>query len=155
MNTTFEASEPGSAPPSRGTPAISLVGGISGMLGGSLVLFGGIILHFGGKSGRLVIFPFAGRLTILVGIALLAIGAAFAGRRAGMTLGILMVLGGIGLYVFGLAYVEQLGTRLYQLAGLLTALVGLVVVYAIYGMQDATNPGAPSRGPTDAACEEQ
>src|SRR5262245_2333117 len=109
------------------------------MLAGSLVLLGGIILHFGEKSGRLLIFPFAGRLTILLGIAILGIGAAFAGRRAGMTLGLLMVLGGIGLYAFGLAYVQPLGTRLYQLAGLLTALVGLAIVYAIYGMNDASN----------------
>jgi len=57
------------------------------MLAGSMVLLGGIILHFGEKSGRLVIFPFAGQLTILVGIAILAIGAAVAGRRVGMTLG--------------------------------------------------------------------
>jgi hypothetical protein len=35
------------------------------------------------------------------------------------------------------------------LAGLLTALVGLIVVYAIYGMNDATNPSARSQGPTD------
>jgi len=146
MDTTFETSKPDPSPPSRGTPAIRLVGGISSMLAGSLVLLGGIILHFGEESGRLVIFPFAGRLMILVGIAILAIGAAFAGRRPGMTLGILMVLGGIGLYAFGLAYVEQLGTRRYQLAGLLTTLVGLVVAYAIFGMNGAT---APVRGPKD------
>jgi hypothetical protein len=149
MDTTFETRKPDPSPPSRGTPTINLVGGISGMLAGSLVLLGGIILHVGEKSGRLVIFPFAGRLTMLVGIGILAIGAAFAGRRAGMTLGILMVLGGIGLYAFGLAYVDQLGTRLYQLGGLLTALVGLIVVYAIYGMSDATNPGGRSQGSID------
>ena len=41
-------------------------------------------------------------------------------RRA-MTLSVLMVVGGIALYAIGLAFVEQLGTRLYQAGGLLTA----------------------------------
>ena len=115
------------------------------MLIGSVFLLGGFVLWVGEKADRLVIFPWAGRLTMLLGIAGLAIGAAFAGRRAAMTLSVLMVIGGIALYAIGLAFVEQLGTRLYQEGGLLAALVGLIALYSTYGMDVASKPGKPSR----------
>ena len=115
------------------------------MLIGSVFLVGGFVLWVGEKADRLVIFPWAGRLTMLLGIAGLAIGAAFAGRRAAMTLSVLMVIGGIALYAIGLAFVEQLGTRLYQAGGLLTALVGFIALYSTYGMDVASKPGKPSR----------
>ena len=119
--------------------------GIVAMLLGSVFLLGGFVLWVGEKADRLVIFPWAGRLTILLGIAGLAIGAAFAGRRAAMTLSVLMAIGGIALYAIGLAFVEQLGTRLYQAGGLHTALVGLIALYSTYGMDVASKPGKPSR----------
>jgi hypothetical protein len=81
---------------------------------------------------------------MLVGVAGLAIGAALAGRRAAMTLSVLLVVGGIALYAIGLAFVEQLGTRLYQAGGLLTALVGLIALYSSYGMDRASEPSGPS-----------
>jgi len=117
------------------------------MVAGFALLLGGLVLHFGEKANRLVIFPFAGRLTMFVGILALAIGAAFAGRRTAMTLSVLLVIGGIALYAIGLVFVEQLGTRLYQAAGLLTALVGLIGVYSSYGMD---GPARSSRqGPIE------
>ncbi len=69
-----------------------------------------------------------------------------------MTLSVLMVIGGIALCAIGLAFVDQLGTRLYQAGGLLTALVGLIALYSTYGMDVASKPGKPSR-PADAALE--
>jgi hypothetical protein len=56
-----------------------------------------------------------------------------------------MVIGGIALYAIGLGFAEQLGTRLYQAGGLLTALVGLIALYSTYGMEVASKPGKPSR----------
>jgi cation transport ATPase len=137
------------SPASGGSSGTQLVVGIVAMLLGSVFLLGGFVLWVGEKADRLVIFPWAGRLTMLVGIAGLAIGAAFAGRRAAMTLSVLMVIGGIALYAIGLAFVEQLGTRLYQAGGLLTALVGLIALYSSYGMDRASQPSGPSRAEGD------
>src|SRR5215831_12288114 len=136
---------PKPSPDSGGSSGTQLVVGIVAMLIGSMFLLGGFVLWVGEKADRLVIFPWAGRLTMLLGIVGLAIGAAFAGRRAAMTLSVLMVIGGIAVYVIGLAFVEQLGTRLYQAGGLLTALVGLIALYSSYGMDGASKPGGPSR----------
>ena len=136
---------PKPSPDSGGSSGTQLVVGIVAMLIGSVFLLGGFVLWVGEKADRLVIFPWAGRLTMLLGIVGLAIGAAFAGRRAAMTLSVLMVIGGIAVYVIGLAFVEQLGTRLYQAGGLLTALVGLIALYSSHGMDGASQPGGPSR----------
>ena len=69
-------------------------------------------------------------------------------RSSGTALGtdpsvphVVAVIGGIVAYAIGIAYVEQLGTRLVQAFGLLTALVGLIVLLATYGMNRATGPG--------------
>jgi hypothetical protein len=138
----FEDKNSGGANPSPLSPVARgtrLLASIVGMLAGFVLLLGGLVLHVGEKADRLVIFPFAGRLTMLVGIVALAVGAAFAGRRAAMTLSVLMVIGGIALYAIGLGFLEQLGTRLYQAVGLLTALVGLIAVYSTYGMDRANS----------------
>src|SRR3954447_24255588 len=135
--------EPKPSPDSGGYSGTRLIVGIVAMLFGSVFLLGGFVLWVGEKADRLVIFPWAGRLMVLVGIAGLAIGAAFAGRRAAMTLSVLMVIGGIALYAIGLAFVEQFGTRLYQAFGLLTALVGLISLYATYGMDREDPPSGP------------
>src|SRR5215831_12811026 len=136
---------PKPSPDSGGSSGTQLVVGIVAMLIGSVFLLGGFVLWAGEKADRLVIFPWAGRLTMLVGIAGLSIGAAFAGRRAALTLSVLLVVGGIALYAIGLAFVEQLGTRLYQAGGLLTALVGLIALYSSYGIGRASQPSGPSR----------
>jgi hypothetical protein len=130
---------------SGGSSGSTLIVGIIAMLIGSVFLLVGFVLWVGEKADRLVIFPWAGRLTMLVGIAGLAIGAAFAGRRAAVTLIVLMVIGGIALFAIGLAFVVQLGTRLYHAGGLLTSLVGLIVLDSVYGMDGASEPIAPSR----------
>jgi hypothetical protein len=57
-----------------------LIAGIVATLIGAELRLGGIVLWVGEKADRLVIFLWAERLTMLVGIAFLAMGAAFAGR---------------------------------------------------------------------------
>jgi hypothetical protein len=44
----------------------------------------------------------------------------------------LTVLGGLALYGIGVVFLEQLGTRLYQAGGLLTALVGLIAAFTVF-----------------------
>src|SRR5262245_50640058 len=83
------------APDAGGPSGTQLVIGIVAMLIGSVFLLGGFVLWVGEKADRLVIFPWAGRLAMLLGIVGLAVGAAFAGRRAAMILSVLMVIGGM------------------------------------------------------------
>jgi hypothetical protein len=123
---------------------VRLFGSVIGMLVGGMLLLGGIVLHFGEKANRLFVFPMAGRLTMLVGMVAFGIGAAFGGRRAAMAVGGFMIVGGIVVYVIGLIYVEQLGNRICQALGLLTTLVGLIAVFATYGMDVPAKPDRPS-----------
>jgi hypothetical protein len=142
--------EPNLLPGTRVGYRTRLIGGLVGMVAGGLLLLGGIILHVGEKADRLFIFPWAGRLTMLVGMVVLGIGAASAGRRAAMSVAGFMVAVGIAVYVIGLVYVEQLGTRLYQAFGLLTALVGLMALYFTYGMES----NGPLSGPGESNSSE-
>jgi hypothetical protein len=102
------------------------------MLVGFLILLAGFVLWVGEKGNRLFLFPFAGRVTMVVGILVLAGGATLAGRRAALMLSALTVLGGLALYGIGVVFLEQLGTRLYQAGGLLTALVGLIAAFTVF-----------------------
>jgi hypothetical protein len=111
-----------------------LVGGIAAMLVGLvIVLLAGTLLHFAERAGSFVLFPFAGRLIILLGGC--GVGGALglivyrAGSRlgAGLRLGTVSVLCGLGLYGFGLAFEDQLGTPIFMGIGLLTTLVGLII----------------------------
>src|SRR5689334_17351037 len=72
-----------------------LLAGMVIMLIGAAVFLGGIVLYVGEKADRLFLFPWAGRLTMLLGIVALGLGAALAGRRAAMILSGLLVVGGI------------------------------------------------------------
>jgi hypothetical protein len=146
---SFDAQSPGESDPftdSPGPSAMRLSGGLVAMLVGGALLLAGLVLHIGEKAGRLLIFPMAGRLTMLLGVGVLGVGVALAGRRAAIGLCVVAVIGGIVAYGIGLAYVEQLGTRLVQAFGLLTALVGLIVLLATYGMNRATGPGEAGGG---------
>ena len=137
--TTHEFDEPISDPacPVPSVPAASLkrlIGGLALMLAGFAIMLGGLILHFAEKAGRVTIVPvpIAGRLTAVVGLTIASLGAWLAGRRAAMAFSVFAVVGGLALYAFGLAYVEQLGSRRYQGLGLLTCLVGLIAIWATH-----------------------
>jgi hypothetical protein len=111
-----------------------LVGGLASMLAGFGILLGGLILHFAEKAGKVTILPvpIAGRLTAVIGLGIVGVGAWLAGRRAALAFCVFVVVGGLALYAFGLVYVEQLGTRVYQALGLLTTLVGLMAIWATH-----------------------
>lgn len=74
-------------PPGSDEPAASMVKdsarlvlGLALMAAGVAIVLGGFVLRFGNKSGRLATFPFAGGLTILVGLGVMGGGVALAGR---------------------------------------------------------------------------
>ena len=126
-------------------PATRLVGGIIGMLVAFVLLLVGLVLYFGGKAGRLLVFPYAGRLTMIAAVIGLGLGVILAGRRSAMALSGLVAVGGLVPYPVGLAYVEQFGTKVYQAIGLLTTLAGLIGLYVTYGMDRDLTPDGPSK----------
>jgi hypothetical protein len=137
--TTHELDEPISdeACSVAGAPAGSLmrlIGGLASVLAGFLILLGGLILHFAEKADKVTILPvpIAGRLTAFIGLGIVGLGAWLALRRAAMAFSVFVVVGGLILYAFVLAYVEQLGSRIYQALGLLTSLVCLMAIRATH-----------------------
>src|SRR5262249_9148668 len=95
---------------------LRLIGGLGSMLAGFGILLGGLILHFAEKADKVTILPMpiAGRLTAVIGLSIVGLGAWLARRRAAMAFSVFVVVGGLVLYAFGLAYVEQLGNRICQ-----------------------------------------
>ena len=137
--TTHEFDEPildeaCSVPRAPAGSVIRLIGGLASMLAGFGILLGGLILHFAEKADKVAILPMpiAGRLTAVIGLSIVGLGAWLARRRAAMAFSVFVVVGGLVLYGFGLAYVEQLGSRIYQALGLLTSLVGLMAIWATH-----------------------
>ena len=96
---------------------IRLIGGLASMLAGFGILLGGLILHFAEKAGKVTILPMpiAGRLTAVIGLSIVGLGAWLARRRAAMAFSVFVVVGGLVLYAFGLAY--RRATRLADLPG--------------------------------------
>jgi hypothetical protein len=76
---SFEPNPPSDSDGSSGT---RLIVGVVAMLAGAAFLLGGFVLWAGEKADRLVVFPWAGRVAMLVGTAGLAIGAALDTRDA-------------------------------------------------------------------------
>jgi hypothetical protein len=113
---------------------VRLIGGLAVMFVGFGILLGGLVLHFAEKADKVAILPvpIAGRLTAVIGLSVVGLGAWLARRRAAMAFSVFVVVGGLVLYAFGLAYVEQLGNRICQALGLLTSLVGLIAIWAIH-----------------------
>jgi len=129
-----------------------LIGGLASMLAGFGILLGGLILHFAEKADKVTILPMpiAGRLTAVIGLTIVGLGAWLARRRAAMAFSVFVVLGGLVLYAFGLVHVEQLGLRIYQALGLLTSLVGLMAIWLTHDVGRAIHTegtAKPVNGP--------
>src|SRR5262249_49115576 len=67
FNADYENGSGRRSPAFGGSSGTQLVVGIVAILLGSVFLLGGFVLWVGEKADRLVIFPWAGRLTMLVG----------------------------------------------------------------------------------------
>jgi hypothetical protein len=135
-----------SVPRAPSGSTIRLIGGLASMLAGFGILSGGLILHFAEKADKVTILPMpiAGRLAAVIGLSIVGLGAWLARRRAAMAFSVFVVVGGLFLNAFGLAYVEQLGSRIYQALGLLTSLVGLMAIWATHDIGRAI----PTEGTT-------
>jgi hypothetical protein len=115
-----------------------IAGGLVAIMAGFGLGLGGLVLHFAEKAGRVAILPFPiaifGRLTMVIGLGAVGLGAWLAGRRAAMVLSVLMIPLGLAVYAVGIVYVEQFGNRICQALGLLTVLVGLMSIWMIHGI---------------------
>jgi hypothetical protein len=116
--------------------SLRITGGIVAILAGFGLGLGGLVLHFAEKAGRVTILPvpILGRITAILGLGAVGLGAWLAGRRAAMTLSALLIPVGLAVYVVGIVYVEQFGNRICQALGLLTTLIGLMSIWIIYGI---------------------
>jgi hypothetical protein len=115
---------------------LKIIGGIVTILAGFGLGLGGLVLHFAEKAGRVTILPvpILGRITAILGLGGVGLGAWLAGRRAAMTLSVLLFPVGLAVYVVGIVYVEQFGNRICQALGLLTTLIGLMSIWVIHGI---------------------
>ena len=96
---------------------------------GIAAIVGGIVLHFAEKADRLVLFPFAGRLIILVGIALSGVGIAVAGAKAAARLGAFTLVVGILMFVYGYANLGNRDQRFYAPLGFFVGLAGGLLLW--------------------------
>jgi hypothetical protein len=124
MGATFEPSAPSVA----GT-VVRAGGGMVLMLIGVTAVVGGIILHFAEKAERFVVFPFAGRLLILVGIGVSCIAMAVSGARMAVRFGILTLVVGIGMFVFGYSNLSNPSLRFYAPLGFFVSLAGGLFIW--------------------------
>jgi hypothetical protein len=103
---------------------IRIVGGGVLMLLGVATIVGGIIMHFAEKAERFVLFPFAGRLTIVVGLGISIAAVALAGARAAIAFGSVVLVVGIGMFIFGYSNLPEPSLRFYAPLGFFVSLAG-------------------------------
>jgi hypothetical protein len=137
--------------------ALKITSGIVAILAGFGVALGGLILHFAEKAERVAILPvpILGRLTILVGIGAVCVGAWLAGRRAAMTLSVLLIPVGLAIYAVGLVHVQEFGNRICQALGLLTTLIGLMSIWVIHGIPKGDLEGGDKRASPASGVDEE
>jgi hypothetical protein len=94
---------------------------------GVAIVLGGFVLYFGNKSGQLLTFPFAGGLTIIVGLGVMGAGVPLAGPRGAIAFGAILLAAGIIMLPIGLTTSEP-SHRIYGPAGFALALLGGLIV---------------------------
>ena len=119
----------GSASPSLGRTAAWNVAGMFLLLLGVAAIVGGIVLHFAEKADRFVLFPFAGRLIILAGIALSGVAMVVAGAKATARFGAFTLLVGILMFVYGYANLANPDQRFYAPLGFFVGLAGGLLLW--------------------------
>jgi hypothetical protein len=109
--------------------AATSIGGMAIMLIGVAAIVGGLILHFAQKAGRIVLFPFAGRLTIVVGIGVAIGGIVLMGTRAAVRFGVVILVIGIGMLAFGFIKLAEPSLRFYAPLGFFVSLAGGFIIW--------------------------
>jgi len=109
-----------------------ILGGIVLMVLGAAVVLAGYVLYLGNKGGAFPTFPYAGGITISLGVILVAAGTIVAGKRAATGLGSMVILAGIALYVWGLTSHGPL-SPLLPFAGVVVAAIGASIIAIAVG----------------------
>jgi hypothetical protein len=154
-----ESNSEGALPTASATAprALKILGGIVAILAGFGLGLGGLILHFAEKAGRVTILPvpIIGRITAVLGLAAVCLGAWLAGRRAAMALSVLLIPVGLAVYAVGVVYVEQFGNRICQALGLLTTLVGLMSIWVIHSIPKGELEGEGKKASPASGVDEE
>jgi len=120
--------------PSSKRNVTSFVMGLVMMLFGVAAIVGGIILFFAVKAKVLDLFPFAERLVLLfgvgLGVGLIAMGILLAGWRVAVWFGVVTLVVGIGMLVFGFIKLAEPSLRFYAPLGFFVSLAGGVLIWA-------------------------
>jgi hypothetical protein len=114
---------------SSGGRAASFAMGMALMLAGVAAIVGGITVHFAVKAERLGLFPFAGRLIMLMGVAVVVAAVALAGRRVAFRFGIVTLMAGIGMLAFGFIKLAEPSLRFFAPLGFFVALAGGILLW--------------------------
>ncbi len=108
---------------------VRIVGGIVLMLIGVAMIVGGLIMHFAEKANRFVLFPYAGRLTIVAGIGVSIVAIAMAGARITGRFGAITLVVGIGMLAFGYINLAEPTLRFYAPLGFFISLAGGFLIW--------------------------
>jgi hypothetical protein len=109
---------------------VRFVLGVALMPVGVVVFVGGAVLHFAIKAGKVDLFPHAGRFVILLGFVVTILGIAVAGSRAAVRFGVVTLVAGAGMFVYGYANLAEPSLRFYAPLGFFIALAGGAVIWA-------------------------
>jgi hypothetical protein len=104
--------------------------GIALMLVGMVAIVGGAVLHFAIKAGKVDLFPYAGRFVILLGFVAAIGGIVLGGSRAAVRFGVVTLVAGAGMFVYGYANLAEPSLRFYAPLGFFIALAGGALIWA-------------------------
>lgn len=110
-------------------------GALAMLILGVAAFLGGIALWVGEKSGRFVVFPFAGKIAMIAGFCLILGSAFVAGKRNAYVLGGLLIVIGIVVLIVGLTQ-SQFPYPLLRLIGAFVGGLGGVLIAAGAGYFD-------------------
>ncbi len=108
---------------------VRIVAGIVLMLIGVAMIVGGLIMHFAEKAKRFELFPYAGRLTIVVGIGAIVVAITVAGSRITVWFGTVTLAVGICMLAFGYINLAEPTLRFYAPLGFFISLAGGFLVW--------------------------
>jgi hypothetical protein len=127
----------------------TMVVGMALMLLGMGAIVGGIIIHFAVKAERLNLFPYAGRLVVLIGMGLTIVAFVFVGRRVAVGSGIVTLVAGIGMLVFGYANLAEPSLRFLAPLGFFISLAGGFLIWCGFDFGKRVETPLASEKPPD------
>jgi hypothetical protein len=115
--------------PDKGSP-IRFMLGVALMPLGVAAIVGGAILHFAIQAEKVNLFRHAGRFVILLGFVAAILGIVLAGSRAAVRFGIVTLVAGAGMFVYGYANLAEPSLRFYAPLGFFIGLGGGALIWA-------------------------